>query len=95
MTFVIASACVDVKDKSCIEVCPVNCIYTDPDDRMCFIHPTECIDCGVCESACPVQAIFPDGQLPAEAAPFRELNALWFESKEAARQGVERLKPRS
>jgi NAD-dependent dihydropyrimidine dehydrogenase PreA subunit len=95
MTFVIASACVDVKDKSCIEVCPVNCIYGDPEDRMCFIHPTECIDCGVCESACPVQAIFPENAVPAEAAEYTALNALWFESKDAARQTIEKLKPTS
>jgi NAD-dependent dihydropyrimidine dehydrogenase PreA subunit len=95
MAFVIGAACVDVKDKSCIEVCPVNCIYGDPDDRMCFIHPTECIDCAVCESACPVQAIFPDTRLPAEAAPFQAVNALWFEDKDAARRSVDQLKPKS
>ncbi|MBM4382667.1 MAG: ferredoxin family protein [Deltaproteobacteria bacterium] len=93
MTFVIASACVDVKDKSCIEVCPVNCIYTDPDDRMCFIHPTECIDCGVCESACPVQAIFPGNAVPSESSEYTALNALWFEDKSAARATVNKLKP--
>ena len=95
MAFVIGAACVDVKDKSCIEVCPVNCIYSDPDDRMCFIHPKDCIDCAVCESACPVQAIFPDNRLPSDAAPFKELNALWFEDKDAARQAVAKLKPKS
>ncbi len=39
MTFVITSACIDVKDKSCIEVCPVDCIYVDDEDRMCYIEP--------------------------------------------------------
>ncbi len=93
MAFVIAAACIDVKDKSCIEVCPVNCIYTDAEDRMCYIHPSDCIDCAVCESACPVQAIHSDRQLPREAAPFAALNALWFENKDAARRSIAELKP--
>ena len=57
MTFVIASACIDVLDQSCIEVCPVDCIYAEDEDRMCYIEPNDCIDCGLCESACPVGAI--------------------------------------
>lgn len=88
MTFVIAQACIDVKDKSCIEVCPVNCIYTDTDDRMCYVHPVDCIDCGVCEAACPVQAIFPGDQVPSEAVRFIEVNALWFQDRAAARKAV-------
>lgn len=95
MAFVIAAACIDVKDKSCIEVCPVDCIHTDADDRICYIHPTDCIDCGVCESACPVQAIFPGDALPSEAAPFAEINASWFRDKAAARKAVDAIKPES
>jgi ferredoxin len=93
MAFVISAACIDVKDKSCIEVCPVDCIYGDADDRMCYIHPGDCIDCGVCESACPVQAIFPAEELPGEAVRFAELNALWFRDKDAARGAVKAIKP--
>ena len=89
MTFVIASACVDVMDQSCIEVCPVDCIYLEDDDRMCYIEPDECIDCAVCEAACPVGAIFREEDLPREAAEFTEINALWFSDKEAARARVE------
>ena len=47
MTYVIALPCVDVKDKACIEECPVDCIYEG--DRMLYIHPDECVDCGACE----------------------------------------------
>ena len=88
MTFVIASACIDVKDKSCIEVCPVDCIYVEDDDRMCYIEPDECIDCAVCESACPVGAIFQDEAVPGADARFTDLNKLWFEDKEAARAQI-------
>ena len=89
MTYVIASACVDVKDESCIEVCPVDCIYFADEDRMCYIEPNECIDCGVCEPACPVGAIFEDKAVPSDAAAFTEINALWFDDKEAARSKVD------
>ncbi len=62
MPFVIAEPCIGVKDKSCVEVCPVNCIYEGEDQF--YIHPDECIDCQACEAACPVQAIFPDNGVP-------------------------------
>ena len=51
MPFVIAEPCIGVKDKSCVEVCPVNCIYEGEDQY--YIHPDECIDCQACEAACP------------------------------------------
>ena len=89
MTFVIANACVDVKDQSCIEVCPVDCIYIEEDDRMCYIEPNDCIDCAVCESACPVGAIFEGTAVPKESEAFTDINALWFTDKEAARAQVD------
>jgi NAD-dependent dihydropyrimidine dehydrogenase PreA subunit len=89
MTYVITEACIDVKDQSCIEVCPVDCIYADDDDRICYVEPDECIDCGVCEGACPVQAIFPEQNLAQESIQFIEINAMWFKDKGAARQRVE------
>jgi ferredoxin len=42
----------------CVEVCPVDCFYEG--ENMLVIHPDECIDCGVCEPECPVDAIKPD-----------------------------------
>jgi len=89
MAFVITDACIDVKDLSCIEVCPVDCIYTDDADRMCYIEPNECIDCTVCVEACPVAAIYPDGEVPAQLQGFIAVNALWFEDKAAARAQVD------
>src|SRR5216117_644064 len=42
----------------CVAVCPVDCFYEG--ENMLVIHPDECIDCGVCEPECPVDAITPD-----------------------------------
>ena len=67
MTFVITDGCVDVKDKTCISECPVDCIYEGP--RSLYIHPDECIDCGACEPVCPMAAILPDYQLTEEQRP--------------------------
>jgi NAD-dependent dihydropyrimidine dehydrogenase PreA subunit len=58
MTYIIAQPCIDTKDASCVDVCPVDCIYEGED--MFYIHPEECIDCGACVPECPVEAIFPD-----------------------------------
>ena len=58
MTYIIAEPCIGTKDASCVEVCPVDCIY-EADDQF-YIHPDECIDCGVCEPECPADAIRPD-----------------------------------
>jgi NAD-dependent dihydropyrimidine dehydrogenase PreA subunit len=58
MAYVIGEACVDVMDRSCIEECPVDCIYEG--GRKLYIHPGECIDCGACEVACPTEAIKSD-----------------------------------
>ena len=72
MAYVIAEPCIDVKDRSCVDVCPVDCIYEG--EAMCYIHPDECIDCGVCECACPVTAIFPEDTLPEGWRRFIGLN---------------------
>ena len=58
MTYVITDACLDIKDKTCISQCPVDCIYEGP--RMLYIQPDECIDCGACEIVCPMLAIVSD-----------------------------------
>ena len=76
MTYVIAEPCVDVIDKACADVCPVDCIHIDDDvDRKMYIDPDECIDCGACEPECPVEAIFSEEELPAGQEQFRQLNA--------------------
>ena len=95
MTYVITETCIDVKDSSCVEVCPVDCILAQPDDRMLFIQAEECIDCGACVDVCPVDAIYAEEDLPKELVHYTALNALHFEDSAAAAAEVDRLKPRS
>ena len=58
MTYVVNENCIKCKYTDCVEVCPVDCFYEG--ENMLVIHPDECIDCGVCEPECPVDAIKPD-----------------------------------
>lgn len=76
MTYTIAEPCIDVKDKACVEECPVDCIYEG--DRMLYIHPEECIDCGACEPVCPVEAIFYEDDVPDEWKEFKAINVDFF-----------------
>jgi ferredoxin len=76
MTYVIAEPCIDVKDKACVDECPVDCIYEGP--RMLYIQPDECVDCDACVPVCPVTAIFPEDDLPSEWKAFTAANADWF-----------------
>ncbi|MYX15467.1 4Fe-4S dicluster domain-containing protein [Streptomyces sp. SID8374] len=69
MTYVIAAPCVDVKDKACLDECPVDCIQENP--RSLYIQPDECVDCGACEPVCPVDAIFYEEDLPPQWESFR------------------------
>jgi len=93
MTYVITDPCIDVLDKSCVEVCPVDCIhYEEGVDRKLFIDPDECIDCGACEPVCPVTAIFAEDDVPPDQAAYTEIDALWFKDPEVARAKVNELK---
>ena len=76
MTYVIAQPCVDVKDKACVDECPVDCIYEGP--RNLYINPNECIDCGACEPVCPVEAIFYEEDLPEEWTWFKDASEDFF-----------------
>jgi ferredoxin len=58
MTYIVNEDCVRCKHTDCVEVCPVDCFYEG--ENMLVINPDECIDCGVCEPECPVDAIQPD-----------------------------------
>lgn len=63
MPYLVTEACIKCKYMDCIEVCPVDCFYEG--ENMLAIHPDECIDCGVCEPECPVEAIKPDTEIDA------------------------------
>ena len=93
MTYVITSPCLDTQDQSCVEVCPVDCIHFDEgEDKMLYINPDECIDCGACEPACPVTAIFAEDDLPADMTAWTAINAEWFTDKAATRVKVAALR---
>ena len=64
MPRVITEPCIGVKCKDCMAVCPSECIVEG--DEMVFVNPDECTDCGLCEAECPVSAIFPDADVPAQ-----------------------------
>ena len=90
MTYVIAGSC--IKDDSCIEVCPVDCIHPKPGDpdfetaEQLYIDPELCIDCDACVEACPVDVIFADFEIPEKYDYALELNAQFF----AGRSTIER-----
>ncbi len=77
MTYVIALPCVDVKDRACVEECPVDCIYEG--ERTLYIHPDECVDCGACEPVCPVEAIYYEDDVPEEWTEYVSANADFFD----------------
>ncbi|RMH69714.1 MAG: ferredoxin family protein [Gemmatimonadetes bacterium] len=72
MAYIITEPCVGVKDKACVAVCPVDCIYEIED--MLFIHTDECVDCSACEPECPVEAIFEEDEVPEKWAAYTKLN---------------------
>lgn len=76
MAYVVTSACIDVKDGACVKCCPVDCIYEGA--RMFYIHPDECITCGICASVCPTDAIHEDVDLPFELRHFILINHEFF-----------------
>ena len=76
MTYTICETCIDVKDRACVDECPVDCIYEG--GRMLYIHPDECVDCGACEPVCPVEAIFYENDVADQWAQFTE-NARFFD----------------
>ena len=70
MAFVITEACIGEKASDCTEVCPVDCIKEGEDQY--FIDADTCIDCGACETACPVGAIYYEDDLTEERKVFIE-----------------------
>ena len=90
MTYVICEPCVDVKDSACADICPCDSIRPNPTEEsddyegvnQMFIDPETCIECGVCEPECPVEAIFFEDDVPEEWEHFIEINANYFNHKQ-------------
>lgn len=83
MAYVITDACIDVKDQTCVQECPVDCIESTDADKQYFIDPDICIDCGACQPVCPVNAIFPSDEVPPEQQHQIQKNAEFFAKKKA------------
>ena len=76
MTYVIAQPCVDVKDRACVDECPVDCIYEGA--RSLYIHPEECVDCGACEPVCPTRGHLLRGRPARGVVGYLRANADFF-----------------
>jgi NAD-dependent dihydropyrimidine dehydrogenase PreA subunit len=76
MAYAIGAECIDVMDRTCVDVCPVECIYEG--GRKLYIHPTECIDCGACVTVCPVDAIRRLDEFPEDDNSFALDNETFF-----------------
>ena len=93
MTYVVTRPCLGTKDRSCVEVCPVDCFYDvrkkkynskygidaegedgDVAIGLLVINPDECINCGACETECPVEAIYEDSGVPDDMQEFTQIN---------------------
>lgn len=92
MAYVIAEPCLDKMDRACVDVCPVDCITTDPAlDRKLYVDPEACIDCGSCEAACPNTAIYRADELPAAWTGYAWVDAAWYADPVAAREEIDRM----
>ena len=72
MTYVVTESCIKCKYTDCVEVCPVDCFHEGP--NMLVIDPEECIDCAMCETECPVEAIVSEDDLAEDQHDFLEIN---------------------
>ena len=84
MTYVITEPCIGVKDLTCIDVCPVDCIFGKDEDEQLYIDPEMCIDCAACEAVCPVTAIYFEDDVPGEWQSYTAKNRRYFENLSAA-----------
>jgi len=72
MTYIVTESCIRCKYMDCVEVCPVDCFHAGP--NMLVIDPEECIDCNLCVPECPVDAIYPEDEVPEDQLDFIALN---------------------
>lgn len=84
MTYVIAEPCVGTKGAICVAVCPIDGIHPTPEEaafqfeEMLYINPASCIDCGLCADECPVEAVFPEEDLPEKWKSYAQRNANYY-----------------
>ena len=90
MAYVVTEPCFGCKYTDCVVVCPCECFHQG--EQMLFIDPIECIDCDACISECPVEAIYPDVNVPEQWKGYIALNA---EMAQKCPQIVERQEPLS
>jgi NAD-dependent dihydropyrimidine dehydrogenase PreA subunit len=85
VAYIICEPCIGTKDSACVDVCPVDCIHPRKDEpgydatQMLYIHPDECIDCGACVPACPVEAIFALDETPERWKNYIGVNAEFYQ----------------
>jgi ferredoxin len=74
MAYVVTESCVDCKYTDCVDVCPVDCFHEG--ENFLVIDPDECIDCTLCVAECPVEAIYPEDEVPEDQKEMISFNAL-------------------
>jgi ferredoxin len=79
MAYIVTESCIKCKYTDCVDVCPVDCFREGP--NFLVIDPDECIDCTLCVAECPVNAIFPEDEVPENQREFIELNAFLAKEK--------------
>lgn len=79
MAYVIVEKCLGERYATCVEVCPVDCIYPGEYQQQVFmvIDPDVCIDCGACLPECPIGAIV---EKPDDDPAYAKINAELFVS---------------
>jgi len=73
MAYVVTAPCFGCKYTDCVVVCPCECFREG--EKMLYIDADECIDCDACRGECPVEAIFPEWEVPENWSDFVQLNA--------------------
>ncbi|MGE3165909.1 MAG: ferredoxin family protein [Planctomycetota bacterium] len=86
MPHVVTSRCIGNRYTDCAAVCPVDCFYEVQEPNMLVIDPDTCIDCELCQEACPVNAIWPEDELPEVYAEWADKNRELYESGESITQ---------
>lgn len=73
MALVVTEPCRNCKYTDCVVVCPMDCFYGD--EHQLYIDPVDCIDCEACIPECPVDAIYPESEVPEKWHDYIQLNA--------------------